>query len=463
MAIISSYFPGENFGLLGPQMAATIIEQYTPYDCIVIAVARDDDHRVLKKALAEYFGRRRPIVGFSALSGRRDLFALASDLKNEGAFTVLAGPQAGVDFRGEVGWPEHPHRFNGVSDSFCCAIHGPAEQIIPLLKVDDPESRLDFPGFLYNNNNGKIISHQSKNWEEKFLEKVTWNNLYRIDETSLHPISITTGQILQQIGCPYAAKSRWVDLDYPAFIQDSSPSKVKQCLKGCSFCDVATDKGFYGELDIRTVLNQIRGLPETTDGRKIPFELINENPLPGLSFLITQAAGDDLKLSQINLTLRADWFLKKEGRLRAALKKAKHLNIRLVVSSIGFESFDDKILRNLNKGIDVETNLETIRLLRRLKNEFPQHLGYLRKEGGNHGFIHPTPWDTPEISNSINTVVQENQLALDILPNHSTPLIIHHASGLAEWLRCIEKTDRIKFSRNGSILEWWQADGNLFL
>ena len=50
MVIIASYFAGETYGLLGPQMAATIIQENTPYECIVIAVTREDDKKVLKRA-----------------------------------------------------------------------------------------------------------------------------------------------------------------------------------------------------------------------------------------------------------------------------------------------------------------------------------------------------------------------------------------------------------------------------
>ena len=115
MAIIASYFAGEAYGLLGPQMAATLIQEHTPYDCIVVTVAREDNKTILKRALAEYFGKQRPIMGFSLLSGRKDLFALAQELKNEGSITILAGPQADVDYLGERNWQIHPHRFQGLS------------------------------------------------------------------------------------------------------------------------------------------------------------------------------------------------------------------------------------------------------------------------------------------------------------------------------------------------------------
>ncbi len=132
-AIIASYFSGETYGLLGPQMAATVIRENTPFDCIVIAVTRDDDKSLLKKALSDYFGKARPIIGFSTLSGRSDLFSFAGELKNEGAVTILAGPQADVDYLGEKNWQNHPHRFQGLSTNFSFSLHGPAEQAIDFL------------------------------------------------------------------------------------------------------------------------------------------------------------------------------------------------------------------------------------------------------------------------------------------------------------------------------------------
>ena len=103
MAIITSYFEGESYGMLGPQMAATVIQDNTPYDCIVIAVTRDDDMDLIKKALSDYFQKERPLVGFSTLSGREDLFSFAGELKEEGAITILGGPQADLDYIGETG------------------------------------------------------------------------------------------------------------------------------------------------------------------------------------------------------------------------------------------------------------------------------------------------------------------------------------------------------------------------
>ena len=456
MVIIASYFKGETYGLLGPQMAATVIQENASCECIVVGVAREDSPAALKEALAAYFGEERAVIGFSSLSARPDLFALAGELKDEGAFTLLAGPQADVDYMGEVRYDAWPHRFKGVSDSFSLALHGPAEQATDLLKNPDRGHRQQISGLLVSNGASGVIHHPRKSWDERFLGRVNWDNIYRVEGGTFVPHRIRTGQVLQQIGCPHAARERWVEVDWPQTLARRNRQAVRILLKGCSFCDVAVDKGFYGALRLGTVLNQIRCLPQGPDGRKIPFELINENALPSLPRLLQEAAETGLRLSQITLTLRADWFLRGEHSLREALGLARAMGMRIHLGSVGFESFDNAILRNLNKGLCVETNLEAIALMRRLKEEFPDEWGYARGEGAIHGFIHPTPWDTDETRTNIQSVIENHGLAADILPDHSIPLIIHHASGLGDWIREVETREGIRYSRLGAIIEWWQ-------
>jgi hypothetical protein len=457
MAIITSYFKEETYGLLGPQMAATIIQDLTPYDCIVIGVTREDDKATIKKVLAKFFEPHRPVVGFSTLSGRADLFDLAGELRAEGAVSILAGPQADVDFLGEQGRQDHPHRFQGLSENFNFGLHGPAEQVIDLLNRLDIYDRPKIPGLLYKDPDGGIIQNPQKEWNQEYLGKVRWDNIYIMGQNDLTRLKIGMGQVLQHIGCPHAARTGKTAIDYPASINGKQEQKIELTLCGCSFCDVAVDKGFCGSLGLETVLSQIRCLPQTRDGRKIPFELINENPLPGLPKLLQEVARQGDGISQINLTLRADYLIAGVKYLREALGVADGLGIYILMSSIGFESFDDSILRNLNKGLTVEKNLQAIRLLRQLKEEYPHQMGYSSKEGARHGFIHPTAWDTKEITARIQQTIYLYGLPNDILPPHSTPLIIHHASGLGNWIREIEQRERLWFKRYGSIIGWWEA------
>jgi hypothetical protein len=457
MIIITSFFKDETYGLLGPQMAATIIQDHTPYECIVIAVTREYDKAVLKKALADYFGSGRLLIGFSALSGREDLFALAKELRDEGAVTILAGPQADVDFSGEEGWRDHPHRFKGLSDNFNFGSHGPAEQVIKLLHRLEGNDRSKIPGLLYIDRGGDIIQNPADDWNEEYLGKVSWDNIYITSKDGIAPLKIGTGQVLQHIGCPHAARTTPTEIEYPVTITGRQGLRIKLPLRGCSFCDVAADKGFYEKLDRETVIRQIRCLPEAQDGRKIPFELINESPLPGLPDLLREVNLRGIGLSQINLTMRADWFIMGLQHLKEALRVARELGIYVLLSSIGFESFDDTILGNLNKGLTVEKNLDAIRLIRQLKEEFPHQLGYSSREGANHGFIHPTPWDTRETEARIHKIIYLYGLQNDILPLHSTPLIVHHASGLGHWIREVELRERLWFKRYGSIIGWWDS------
>ena len=391
MVIITSFFKDESYGLLGPQMAATIIEDHTPYECIVIAVTREYDKAALKKKLAEYFGAARLLIGFSSLSGREDLFDLAGELKDEGAVTILAGPQADVDFSGEVGWHDQPHRFKGLGANFSFGLQGPAEQAIRLLNRLDGSDWSQIPGLLYIDRNGHLIQTPANDWNEKYLGKVRWDNIYLTATEGIVPLNIETGQVLQHIGCPYAARTTRTEIDYPVSLAGRQAQRIKLSLKGCSFCDVAADKGFHGNLDQQTVISQIRSLPQTRDGRKIPFELINENPLAFLPKLLKEVHQLGIELSQINLTLRADYLITGLHHLREALRIADELGVYILLSSIGFESFDDTILINLNKGLSVKKNLEAIRQIRQLKEQFPKQLGYSSREGANHGFIHPTP------------------------------------------------------------------------
>jgi hypothetical protein len=455
-ALIAGYIPGESYGLLGPQMAATIISEYTPCECIVIAATRDDDKVSIKKTLSDYFGTEQPIIGFSSLSGNPALFSLAKELKDEGAITILAGPQAEPDFIGETAWQKYPHRFKGYAENFNFALQGPAEQIVAYLQNPQSMQKLNSPGILYRSCNDQIIRNNVKKWEKKFLNKVNWDNIFRVTDLGLHPHRITTGQVLQQIGCPYAAKSKWIAIDYPTALDEETTKNIRLQLKGCSFCDVAVDKGFYGTLNLETVMTQIDRLPAAEDGRKIPFELINENPLPVLPRLLKEIQAGQIDITRINLTLRADYLLRGSQSLQKALQIAYDMKIRIVLASVGFESFDDRIMRNLNKGLTVVANLKAIEMMRRLKSEYPEQLYYLRKEGGNHGFIHPTPWDTPQTDADIGRVISRHGLSTDILPDHSTPLIIHHASALGEWIRHLEHETGLVYPRQNTWIAWWE-------
>lgn len=461
LVIISGYFKEESYGLLGPQMAATIISDHSDYQAVVVAVTNDDDKNDLKTALTDYFDGARMVVGFSSLGGRPDLFDFARKLKTEGAVTILAGPQAGPDYKGEIGWQDYDHRFKGLSDCFSFALQGPAQQILPILEAGFDSDLKGFSGAIFKTRSGEVIENTPVKWDSQWLSTVDWSNLYRVKQACLEKVSITGAQVLQHIGCQHAAKKRKIQIQYPYGLKTKDETRsVTIAHNGCSFCDVAVDKGYMGAISEDAVKEQLKSLPEQSDGSKIAFELINESPLPKLKRLMEMTDEIGVELSQVNLTMRADYLLKGINKLEDALTLAQKKNIRILLASIGFESFEDTILRNLNKGVTRQMNLDAIKAIRGLKPKFPYHFGYLKEEGANHGFIHPTPWDNEDRTREVNQTIAMYQLTRDILPNHSTPLIIHHASGLADWIRQIEEKESVQYQRFGTTIAWWDDGGH---
>ncbi len=468
--IITGYFANEHYGLLGPQMAATIIQENSSYDCIVLAVDNQYNKKNLLKTISDYFIKngpvQRPVIGFSTLGGRQDLVDLAGDLKKLGALTLLAGPQAGVDFTGELKSDEFPHRFKGFSNFFNFALQGPAEQILPFLDSDIDNMNFDcpdlnYPGFIYKDRAGKILATPPSSFNSRYLSRVNWSNIHILKGGKLIPLKVLSAQIIQQIGCPYASLSKKVEIEHPDFLK-SEQSRVEISVKGCSFCDVAADKGYMGTLPVKAVNEQLQMLP-MQNNKKIPFELINETPITKLESLMKSSYSLKVNLSRINLTLRADHLIANFDKFKNILKLARKEKIKILVSSIGFESFDNTILKNLNKGVTTEINIKAVKKLRMLEYEFKDTFYYSRNDGANHGFIHPTPWDNKQTEGKINTEIKKYGLDGDILPGHSTPLIIHHACALGDWARKIELDHGVKFLRHGSTIGWWQVDGKVVI
>jgi hypothetical protein len=455
LTIITSYFANETYGILGPQLAAGLINAQTPHECRVLALTKEyNADEVIRQVLA-VADSTEPMVAFSTLSGRPDLFDLAQRFRKAGATTLLAGPQAAADYQGETGRNNHPHRFQGLSDHFTYALHGPAEQGIDFLLNFKKSTQHTVDGLLYKDHDGNIRQNPPRGWKGARFEAVRWDTLFSFGPNGIQPHKIGTAQVLQQIGCPHASRKKALALGFPTALDHWKDQSLTVDVKGCSFCDVAVDKGYCGALPLSVVMDQIRSLPEDNAGRKIPFELINENPLHGLPELLRTLRKENIGISQINLIMRADWFLKGEERLREALGLAAEMKARILMSSMGFESFDDDLLVQFNKGVDVRTNINAVRAMRQLKSEFPHQWKYARQEGAVHGFIHPTPWDTPASWANIQKWIALYGLSNDILPAHSTPLIIHHASALGDWIRAVEEKAGICFPRYGSVIGWW--------
>ncbi len=431
--ILISHHTGETHGILGAQIAATYFTKNFETPSIVVGVERGFSKQDLLKFIDEYYADRERAIGFTHLCGRKDLIELIGLMKQSGFSTILGGPQAQVDYYGEPDSDAHQGRFAGLRGVVDTAVQGPVD----FLRREDLGSRAGCLGFP---------------WSKDINLAVDWTNIHTFSDR-LRKLDVKTAQVLNAIGCPHAVKERIVRLPPPEPLK-GEPLEVDVGCHGCIFCDVARDKGFYGHIERAAVLRQIENLPEQ-DGYKVPFEIIDEYPISSLHWILDESHGAGIGLSRIDLVCRVDDINSHSEQLKDALETARQRGVSVMFSSIGFESFNDRILQFLNKGITVDDILRCVRTLRDLKARFGNALLYRTDEGANHGFIHPTPWDDETTIWENNRNISMYRLFDDILPVHSVPLIIHHSSFLGDWIRRIESDRPVAFKRDGTWIEWW--------
>ena len=419
---------------MGAQVAATFFQQKLSISSMVVGIMRDFSKERLLRFIDEYYAGKEKVAAFSHLCGRKDLIELIQELKQRGFITILGGPQAREDYSGEPGVDSYPHRFKGLKSIVDLAFQGP---------VDGLRSE-------HMIRKAMVIEHP---WTQNIFLEVDWSNLYTFSDT-LKKLEVRLGQVLNSIGCAYAGKTQAVILPPPVNLRERKIPELEVRSEGCIFCDVARDKGYHGPIERDKVITQITGLPEV-DGRKIPFELIDEYPIRFLGKILEDTERDEVKLSQINLVCWVDDINAHASELAEILSLARRLDVKIMFASIGFESFCDRLLQYFCKGITLADIVKCVETLRRLKDRFGNHLLYRRDEGSNHGFIRPTPWDDSEVLMDIDRDIFLNRFYEDILPEHSTPLNIHHASYLGDWIRQIESMTDITFGRDGTWIEWW--------
>ncbi|MGZ3567585.1 MAG: hypothetical protein ACXU9W_02240 [Thermodesulfobacteriota bacterium] len=456
--IIFTHHTAEAHSILGAQVAATFLERKLSIPSIVIGIERDFSKEQLLRFIDDYYsGKWSPmekpsssiqrscgnrdsllageqVVAFSHLCGKIDILELAQELRQNGYVTVLGGPQARQDYHGEPDTDSYPHRFRGLKSIVDIAFQGPVDGLGPE-HLGMKGVALEFP------------------WTKDIFLELDWSNLYTFSDT-LKKVEVRLGQVLNAIGCPYSSKIQTVSLPPPVDLREKGIPHLEVRSEGCIFCDVSRDKGYHGSVGREKVMAQIVNLPEF-DGRKVHFELIDEYPLRSVGKLLEDAENRQIRLSQINLVCRIDDINAHVSDLMEILSLAQRQDTKIMFASIGFESFSDRLLQYFCKGITVSDIVKSVETLRRLKDKFKTHLLYRRDEGANHGFIRPTPWDDSETLQEIDRNIFLHRFFEDILPEHSIPLIIHHASYLGDWIRKIESMSGITFGRDGTWIEWW--------
>ena len=278
--IIFTHHTGEPHGILGAQVAATFLQQKVSIPSIVVGIERNFSKEGLLRFIDEYYAGKEKVAAFSHLCGRKDLIGLVQELKQNGFITLLGGPQVRQDYYGEPDTDLYPNRFRGLKSIVDIAFHGPVNGL-RLEHLGMEKGLLEYP------------------WAKNIFLEVDWTNIYTFSDT-LKKLDVRLGQVLNAIGCPYAIKPQTALLPPPINLRGKDIPEIEVQSEGCIFCDVSRDKGYHGSIERDKVISQIAGLPEI-DGRKIPFELIDEYPIRSLAKLLEETEGHEIKLSQINL------------------------------------------------------------------------------------------------------------------------------------------------------------------
>ena len=87
---------------MGAQVAATFFQQKLSIPSIVVGIERNFSKGGLLRFIDEYYAGNEKVAAFSHLCGRKDLIGLVQELKQRGFMTILGGPQAREDYRGET-------------------------------------------------------------------------------------------------------------------------------------------------------------------------------------------------------------------------------------------------------------------------------------------------------------------------------------------------------------------------
>ena len=313
--ILFTHHTGEPHGILGAQVAATFLDRRLSIPSIVVGIERDFVKERLLHFIDEHYTGKDRVIAFSHLCGRQDIIDLARELKQEGFKTLLGGPQARQDYNGEPDADSHPHRIRGLRSIVDIAFQGPVDRL-EKNHLDLKDTLLEYP------------------WTSDIFLEIDWSNLYTFSDT-LKRLDVRLGQVMNAIGCAYSGKALAVTLPPPVDLRERGIPDVEIRSEGCIFCDVSRDKGYHGPVDRDRLMAQIMGLPDV-DGRKIPFELIDEYPIRSLGRLMEDAKRHGIRLSQINLVCRVDDINDHASELEEVLSLARRQDIRIMFASIGF-------------------------------------------------------------------------------------------------------------------------------
>ena len=189
-----------------------------------------------------------------------------------------------------------------------------------------------------------------------------------------------------------------LSLGFPAFISSS-----RGCYGRCNFCSISAfySKDGYNKWRYRSsesIVNEIKYLIDNFKVNEVIF--VDDN------FIGTKRVGQDRAISFCDRLINNNINIKFSFNCRAndveyhLFKKLKSVGLEKVF--IGFESFDDMILRYFNKGVDYQTNINAIKILNGLNIKI------------NPSLILFTPWTKLSTLYRAFTILEEDIPDYDI-------------------------------------------------
>ena len=204
-----------------------------------------------------------------------------------------------------------------------------------------------------------------------------WQGEHRIGGPDTEPW-LSRG-LLADLGCPYRSRACASPLVQGLTLPVDVPSG------GCAFCERPPAGRLPTSLRVQLLVEQARHLarerPEVTR-----LQVVDELFVAYVDRFATALLAADVPPRDLLVAARPDWLLTHFDRVEraAALLHGRH---RLVLFSVGVESFSDPELTRFGKGFDAKTNLA---MLERLDQALARQPALAVEP--SFGFILFTPW-----------------------------------------------------------------------
>jgi hypothetical protein len=288
------------------------------------------------------------------------------------------------------------------------AIFGPGRTAINAFfhQYFGPRDFYNVPNLFFKNGKHIIYSDKTQGWnlEKELFPYHPFLNWRYIGPSRISDANFTDISIIAGTGCPYANSTEsshhfairdtihklGYDISQVTLVRLEEIYNRKR--HGCSFCifQYQEHTSFPVAKTIELLLKQALYLYKAHNITS--FQVQTENPLPLLYDLIITFLENGIAFHKLSIRTRPDLLLLHKNKLLKCLDIVESKDLCLSIEQIGFESFHENDLKVFNKNINVNKNLDALRLLREIKEKYGKHVVI----DVGHGIILFHPWTTLE-------------------------------------------------------------------